>query len=125
VDIRAAGYDVVINLAMPDSTGAIPNEAELVAEQELAYAHIPVVWDDPMEEDLVEFFEAMDRYQGHRIFVHCALNWRVSSFVFLHQVIVRGIPQEIAHQALYDVWQPNPVWERFIARILDKHRVPI
>jgi protein tyrosine phosphatase (PTP) superfamily phosphohydrolase (DUF442 family) len=41
--IAAAGHEVVINLAMPDSTGALPDEAELVQQQGLAYIHIPTV----------------------------------------------------------------------------------
>lgn len=122
-DIKAAGYDVVINLAMPDSTNAIPNEAELVAAQGMEYVHIPVVWEEPREQDLQRFLEAMRRYQGHRVFVHCAMNWRVSAFIFLRQVIEQQVGRDTARQALGEVWQPNATWEAFIARVLEKHGV--
>ena len=39
-DIKAAGYDLVINLAMPDSPNALPDEAELVAAHGMEYIHI-------------------------------------------------------------------------------------
>lgn len=122
-DIKAAGYDVVINLAMPDSTNAIPNEAELVAAHGMEYVHIPVVWEEPGEQDLQRFLEAMRRYQGHRVFVHCAMNWRVSAFVFLLQVIEQQVDQETSRQALDEVWQPNAIWEAFISKVLQKHGV--
>lgn len=120
-DIKAAGYDVVINLAMPDSTNALLNEAEIVAGQGMEYLHLPVIWDGPTEQDLRWFFEALARYQGRKVFVHCALNWRVSAFMFLHQVIEQGVDRETARQALHSVWQPNSTWECFIGRMLEKH----
>jgi protein tyrosine phosphatase (PTP) superfamily phosphohydrolase (DUF442 family) len=122
-DIKASGYEVVINLAMVDSTNAVPNEAELVAAQGLEYVHIPVVWEKPTQQDLERFFEAMAGYQGRRVFVHCAMNWRVSAFVFLHRVIVQHEPIETAREALEDVWQPNSTWEAFIAQALEDYEV--
>lgn len=122
-DIKASGYEVVINLALPDSPNAVPNEAELVARQGLEYIHIPVVWEQPTAQDLQRFFEVMARYEGRRVFVHCAMNWRVSAFVFLYRVIVKQVPQEIARQALEDVWQPNGTWEGFVVRTLREYGV--
>ena len=122
-DIKASGYEVVINLAMADSTNAVANEAELVAAQGLEYVHIPVVWEKPTKQDLQRFFEAMTRHQGRRVFVHCAMNWRVSAFVFLHQVIQQDEPRETAREALEDVWQPNSTWEAFITQALEDYEV--
>lgn len=120
-DIKAAGYDVVINLAMPDSTHAIPNEADLVAAQGMEYIHIPVVWEEPTEQDLQKFFEALARTEGQRVFVHCAMNWRVSAFMFLHQVIEQRVHTETARRGLEQIWQPNATWEAFLAQALERH----
>jgi protein tyrosine phosphatase (PTP) superfamily phosphohydrolase (DUF442 family) len=122
-DIKASGYEVVINLAMTDSTNAVPNEAELVVGQGLEYVHIPVVWEKPTSQDLERFFGAMARYQGRRVFIHCAMNWRVSAFVFLHRVIVQHEPKETARETLEDVWQPNATWAGFIAQALEDQKV--
>ena len=81
--IKSAGYQVVVNLAMPDSPNALPNESELVAEQDMDYVHIPVVWDAPAMEDLEQFFAVMDECRDKKVFVHCARNKRVSAFIFL------------------------------------------
>jgi protein tyrosine phosphatase (PTP) superfamily phosphohydrolase (DUF442 family) len=124
VDIKSAGYEVVINLAMPDSTNALPNEAELVRQQGMEYVHIPVVWEDPKDSDLDQFFEVMDLHRERKVFVHCVLNWRVSSFVYLYRVIQEGVPEELAGQSLHRIWEPNPVWHRFIDRSLARYTVP-
>ena len=88
--IRAAGYEAVINLAMPDYTNALTDERELVVAQGMSYIHIPVVWEEPTTQDLELFFGAMDELAGRKVFVHCALNYRVTCFVLLYRVIRQG-----------------------------------
>jgi protein tyrosine phosphatase (PTP) superfamily phosphohydrolase (DUF442 family) len=119
--IAAAGYEVVINLAMPDSSNALPNEADLVQEAGMTYVHIPVVWESPTLRDLDRFFEVMDRSKGRRVFVHCALNMRVSCFVFLYRVIRDGLPVPEAATMMRRIWEPNPVWRRFLQDALRRH----
>ena len=122
--IRAAGYDVVINLAMPDSTDALPNEGELVAAHGMRYVHIPVVWESPTAEDLQRLFAVLDENRERKVFVHCALNMRVSCFVFLYRVLRLGIAAETVWQDVLAIWKPNEVWQRFIDDMLgdDKRR---
>jgi protein tyrosine phosphatase (PTP) superfamily phosphohydrolase (DUF442 family) len=112
--IQAAGYDLVVNLAMPDSTNALANEAELVAGQRMDYIHIPVVWDHPRLEDLERFFAVMDDNAGRRVFVHCAMNMRVSVFVLLYRVIRLGLPFDTAREMMLRIWQPDAIWQQFI-----------
>lgn len=112
--IKAAGYEVVVNLAMPDSSNALPHEQALVAEQGMHYVHIPVVWEHPTARDLEHFFDVLARCRGRRVFVHCALNMRVSAFVLLYRVIWQGVSLEAAREDLLKIWQPNAVWQRFI-----------
>src|SRR5256885_16487682 len=76
--IKAAGYEVVINLATGTKPPDLPNEADVVAAQGMEYIHIPVVWDKPTEAALVRFFEAMDATQDKQRFVHCIANMRAS-----------------------------------------------
>lgn len=116
--IRDAGYEVVINLAVPASPGALPDEAELVAAQGMAYVPIPVVWESPTTEDLDRFFAAMDRNRGRKVFVHCALNMRVSCFVFLYRVLRLGVPAEEAWRSVLAIWEPNEIWQRFVDDML-------
>ena len=116
--IRAAGYEVVINLAMPSSTNALPNEADLVREQGLEYVHIPVVWEAPTLEDLARFLAAMEHYQERKLLVHCAMNMRVSCFVLLYRVLRQGVPLEEATETMHRIWEPDQVWQEFVERSL-------
>lgn len=122
-DIKAAGYEVVVNLAMPDSPNALPNESELVAEQGMAYVHIPVVWEYPTAKDLEQFFAVMDEHRDKKVLVHCVVNKRVSSFIFLYRVIRQGVPPEDAREALLRIWEPNAVWQSFMDDSLARHEI--
>lgn len=116
--VRDAGYEVVINLAMPDSAEGLPGEADLVAELGMIYEPIPVVWAEPTLDDLKQFFDTMACHQDKKILVHCIKNYRVSAFVFLYRVIRLGVPLRTARKAMLDVWQPNRVWQRFMDEAL-------
>ena len=113
-DIKDAGYEVIVNLATATSSSALPNERDLVTAQGMTYVHIPVVWESPTTQDLEQFFEVMGQNQDKKVFVHCAMNMRVSSFVFLYRVKRQSVPVEAARQALLKIWEPNEVWRRFI-----------
>ena len=121
--IRAAGYDVVVNLAMPDSANALPNEQQLVSREGMLYVHIPVVWERPTAQNLEQFFDVMARCRGKRVFVHCAMNMRVSVFVYLYRVIWLGVSQDSARVDLLRIWQPNATWQRFLDDSLAEYRV--
>ena len=116
--IRAAGYEVMINLALPTSTNALPNEADLVHEQGLGYVHIPVVWEAPTLADLARFLAAMEHYQEQKVLVHCAMNMRVSCFVLLYRVLRQAVPLEEATEMMHRIWKPDQVWQEFLERSL-------
>ena len=84
--LRQAGFDVVINLALPTSDNALPNEGELVSAQGMTYVHIPVKFDAPQPADFDRFTRVLAACAGQKVFVHCAANKRVSAFVFLHRL---------------------------------------
>ncbi len=119
--VRAAGYELVINLAMPDSAGALPDEAELVTSHGMEYVPIPVVWEAPTAGDLECFFDVMDRARGRKVFVHCALNMRVSAFIFLYRVLRLGVSPDSARETMHLIWQPEGVWATFVADLLARH----
>jgi protein tyrosine phosphatase (PTP) superfamily phosphohydrolase (DUF442 family) len=121
--IRRAGYELVVNLAMSNSSNALLDEAGLVAAEGMDYVHIPVVWENPTLSDLARFFQVMEENRSRRVFVHCALNFRVSTFTYLYRVIRLGTPQEEAMWDMLSIWEPEPRWEAFIAEAL-QHYVP-
>ena len=116
--IKEAGYEMVINLATGQTPRDLPNEADVVAAHGMEYIHIPVLWDNPTEADLARFFEVMDATQHKKRFVHCIANMRVSAFMFLYRVLRQGMPVEEARATLAKIWEPNPIWHRFITEAL-------
>jgi protein tyrosine phosphatase (PTP) superfamily phosphohydrolase (DUF442 family) len=120
--IQAAGYQLVVNLAMPGSTNFLPDEGDLVAAQGMAYVHIPVVWESPTAEDLERFFAVLDQNRDRKVLVHCAMNMRVSCFVFLYRVLRLGVSRETAWHDVLAIWEPNATWQRFIDAALARER---
>jgi protein tyrosine phosphatase (PTP) superfamily phosphohydrolase (DUF442 family) len=112
--IKAAGYEVIINLALGTTPRDLPNEADLVTGYGMNYIHIPVVFDQPTAADMTRFFDAMDDNRDKKRFVHCIANMRVSAFVFLYRVLRQEIAPDAARAMMHQIWEPNPVWQRFI-----------
>ncbi len=116
--IEQAGYQVVVNLALPDSPNAYKNEKEIIEARGMEYVHIPVIWDNPTLENVHSFFEAMNANQDKKVFVHCAANMRVSAFIYLYRRICLGASEEVAKIALNKLWEPNEVWQKLINQVL-------
>jgi protein tyrosine phosphatase (PTP) superfamily phosphohydrolase (DUF442 family) len=116
--IKKAGYQVVINLALTDSPGALLGEASLVERLGMAYYHIPVIWEKPDPKDLQRFFLVMDQERDKKIFVHCMLNFRVTAFVYLYRILSLGEPPEAPAEMMRQVWDPDETWQAFIDSIL-------
>lgn len=113
-NLQAAGVQVVINLALVTSPDAIPDEAGEVARLGMEYIHIPVIWETPTRQNMVDFFAAMERCQGKNVFVHCVKNMRVSAFIYLYRILRLGWAPEDAILNLIEIWEPEGVWETFI-----------
>jgi uncharacterized protein (TIGR01244 family) len=113
--IAAAGYEVLINLALHDDPRySLADEAGAVAALGMRYVHIPVVFSDPHAEDLQAFFGAMDAHAGRRVWVHCAVNYRVGAFIGLWRVLRQGWPIDHAFAPLHELWAPDATWRSFI-----------
>jgi protein tyrosine phosphatase (PTP) superfamily phosphohydrolase (DUF442 family) len=117
--LAQAGYEVVINLALPTSDHALPDEKATVEGLGMVYVAIPVVWENPTLADLDQFFEAMETHRERQVFVHCALNMRVSVFVYLYRVLKLGLNPAIAQRDLLAIWQPNDHWQRFVDQAME------
>lgn len=117
--IAAAGYELVLNIALHDDPAySLPDEAGTVRSLGMRYVHIPVLFGAPTLDDLRRFFDAMDANRDCRTWVHCAANKRVSVFLGLYWHLREGRPLAQAFALQRDIWEPDPVWQAFIARAL-------
>ncbi len=117
--IKESGYQIVVNLALPESPNALPDEKKVVELHDMQYVHIPVVWENPTIEDVAHFFSIMQANVDKNIFVHCAANMRVSAFIYLYRRIYQDISDEEAKKNLYKLWVPNPVWQKFMEQVIE------
>ena len=111
--IRQAGFDLVVNLALPTSSNALPDERSVVEACGMTYSPIPVIWEHPTAADFEQFQATLASHPDQKIFVHCAMNMRVSAFVYLHQRL-DGVPPSVAATNLTKIWAPNETWQQFI-----------
>jgi len=117
--IRDAGFELVINLGMLNNPEySLRNEAGSVRALGMGYVHIPVVFENPTRQNLLDFFKAMENGQGKKIFVHCAMNMRASTFVGLYNSIRLNQPRDQAFIVMHRIWEPNAVWQTFIENML-------
>ena len=108
------GFKAVIYLAPSSVPDAVKDEPELLARQGVRFIHIPIPFEAPTEAHFEAFSAALLQLQGKKVLVHCQINLRASSLVFLHRVIKEDESPEVAWAAVARVWSPRGSWKRLI-----------
>jgi len=117
--LAAAGFEVVINLALHDDPRySLADEPGTVAALGMRYVHIPVQFKAPQLVDLKMFYAAMEANIASKQFVHCASNYRVPVFLALYRIQRLGWSQDEAFAKMREVWEPDEIWQAFIAQAL-------
>ena len=121
-ELSGAGFEVIVNLGLLDPRYCLADEAGLVQSLGVEYHHIPVDFEAPQSEDLAKFFDVMHGARDKKVFVHCAANYRVSSFVGLYGQAKLGWSASDADAHMRRVWEPNETWTEFIEQ--SRRRLP-
>ncbi len=111
------GFDTVINLALPTSANALENESTRVTNLHMNYFQIPVEWELPEVEQFLLFTKLMQALEGRKIWLHCAMNMRVSAFVYLYRKFVLKESDELPRAHMDRIWTPNEIWQEFIDEV--------
>lgn len=119
-EIRENGFQVVINLGLLNQPYSLENEKGKVESLGMKYVHIPIAFESPGEDQFNQFVMAMDEFGDKKVFLHCAANYRASSFAYLYGMIKEKWDVGKAEEYLRKVWEPNPTWRAFIETILKK-----
>lgn len=115
------GVEAVIYLAPLTVGDAVPDEPQILARQGIEFVHIPITFNKPTGADFDRFVTSMAALQGKKVWVHCQVNMRASSMVFLYRTIVLKEEPQKAFEAVSKVWVPNGVWQRFIEAQMTAH----
>ncbi len=121
--LGSQGFGAVIYLAPLDVMGAVPDEGAIVERQGLKFVNIPIRFNHPTDADFDAFEAALATLPDRKVLVHCQVNMRASSIVFLHRVIAGHEDPEHAYEAVAKVWSPDGPWKRFIIGQLRRHGV--
>ena len=122
-NLKALGFDVVIYLAPPTVPDAVRDEQLIVARQGLTFVNIPIRFDNPTEADFETFAAVLGSLGNRKVLVHCQINLRASSMVFLYRAVVLKVPPRPAYVAVASVWAPDGPWRRLIESQLRKHKI--
>jgi protein tyrosine phosphatase (PTP) superfamily phosphohydrolase (DUF442 family) len=117
--VRAHGFEVVVNLGLLDPRYCLPDEAATVAALGMSYHHVPVSFQNPAISDFEMFQRVMRGAHGQKVFVHCAMNFRVSCFVALFGEANLGWSRQDADAHIKRLWEPDDVWARLLIDVRD------
>jgi protein tyrosine phosphatase (PTP) superfamily phosphohydrolase (DUF442 family) len=121
--LKEQGYEAVVYLAPPTVGDAIADEPKIVGRQGIVYVNVPIVWERPTAADFDAFTRVMTALENRKVWVHCQMNLRASSMVFLHRVVTLKEPPEKAWADVQKAWVPNPTWKAFILATLKANGV--
>lgn len=85
---------------------------------EVVFVNIPVDFERPAAADFTAFTRVMQAFADRKVLVHCQMNFRASSMVFLHRVITLKEPPERAWDSVQRAWIPNATWKAYILATL-------
>jgi protein tyrosine phosphatase (PTP) superfamily phosphohydrolase (DUF442 family) len=122
-NLKAQGFDAVIYLAPPTVSDAVRDEQLIVTRQGLTFINIPIKFNEPTEADFETFASVLQGLGDSKVLVHCQVNLRASSMVFLYRAIILKEDPRVAYRAVAGVWVPEGAWRRLIEGQLRKHNV--
>ena len=114
--IHEAGFDTVINLA-PTSVvmeNSVVEERQILENLGVQYIHHPIDFLNPTDEDYSTFVDHVRGRDPNKLWVHCAINARVSAFTYRYRRDVLGEDKAAAQADLDRIWSPMGVWKRFL-----------
>ena len=112
--IAKYGYGSIINLAMEDAHNAVPNQSKLLDSLGISYYHIPVPFDSPTTQHFRQFAKTLSTQEDQKIWIHCAMNYRVSAFMYLYLRQVKGLSDKEAKSPMFNRWKPDKIWSKFM-----------
>ena len=121
--LASQDFQAVIYLAPFTVSDAVKEEPLLVSKQGIEFIHIPIPFNKPDESHFLAVSSALERLQDKKVLVHCQVNMRASSMVFLHRVISGKEDPSRAYEAVAAVWSPQGPWSQLLAGQLAKHGI--
>lgn len=117
------GIEVVIYLAPSTVPDAVKDEPAILARLGIEFIHLPIPFAAPQEAHVQAVSQALLQRADKSVLVHCQVNMRASTVVFLHRVIALHEPPAEAYEAVSRVWRPEGTWRQLVLDMLHRHRI--
>jgi uncharacterized protein (TIGR01244 family) len=85
--LKSDGIRTIINLRPPSEYPESSQEEKLANELGLRYFNIPVVFNDPKDEQVTEFLKLTDDPANRPAFIHCTAAIRAGAFWMIRRVV--------------------------------------
>ena len=121
--LKERGVEVVIYLAPASVGDAVRDEQLITTKQGLTFINLPIQFNHPTAADFDTFAALMNALGQRKLLVHCQVNMRASTMVFLYRTIYQKVAPQLAYESVSKVWQPNNTWRQFAEEQLRKHKV--
>ena len=118
--IKQQGFEIIMNLGMPDHENALKDEGSIVTGLHMTYIHLPVPFDSPTPKHVSQYFNFLEILKDRKIWVHCIYNWRVSAFTFHYLDKVAEFKTSTARSMVFNDWEPDEVWQDVLNWSLEK-----
>ena len=115
--VRRSGVRLVVNLALSESDFALPDERAVVEALGMDFVHIPVPFSAPTVQHFVQCESELLARHGQSVLVHCAYNWRASSFVALFAERHWGWTREKSERLRTALWSPDDTWNAWASAV--------
>ncbi|RVT88252.1 fused DSP-PTPase phosphatase/NAD kinase-like protein [Inhella crocodyli] len=117
------GFQAVIYLAPSTVPDAVPEEEALLRRQGIEFVHLPVPFAAPTAAHAAAVSAALRRLQDQKVLVHCQVNMRASTMVFLHRVRALQADPAEAYEAVARVWSPSGPWRALVLEELKQQGI--
>lgn len=112
--MASMGYEIVISLAQRRDSVILENEDALVCEAGMRYVHLPIEWEAPRSEDYALLADLLRTFHDRKVWLHCTKNYRVSSMMYLFNILELSRAADEDAEMLYRIWTPNDTWQALI-----------
>jgi len=102
---------------------AVRDEALIVGRQGIAFVNIPIKFDNPTEKDHEAFAAVLGALAKCKVLVHCQVNLRASTLVFLYRVVAEKEDPGVAYESVARIWSPHGPWKPLAQGLLRKNGV--
>lgn len=122
-ELGSQGFKAVIYLAPLSVPDAIRDEPLILERQRIEFINIPIRFNNPTEADFEQFSRTLQSFGDGKVLVHCQVNMRASSMVFLYRVLVAKESPDKAYESVSKVWSPDGPWKQLMVSQLRKNGI--